>query len=55
MAASASSLLFLPFSSRFRAVRLSLTREDEVSEIQNGLSPVDPKKVAGVEKAKAGE
>lgn len=30
-------------------------REDEVSEIQNGLSPVDPKKVAGVEKAKAGE
>ena len=28
-------------------------REDEVSEIQNGLSPVDPKKVAGVEKAKA--
>ena len=30
-------------------------REDEVKEIQNGLSPVDPKKVAGVEKAKAGE
>lgn len=28
-------------------------REDEVKEIQNGLSPVDPKKVAGVEKAKA--
>ena len=30
-------------------------REDEVSEIQNGLSPVEPGKVAGVEKAKAGE
>ena len=30
-------------------------REDEVKEIQNGLSPVDPKKVAGDEKAKAGE
>lgn len=30
-------------------------RADEVKEIQNGLSPVDPKKVAGVEKAKAGE
>ena len=28
-------------------------RADEVKEIQNGLSPVDPKKVAGVEKAKA--
>lgn len=28
-------------------------REDEVSEIQNGLSPVEPGKVAGIEKAKA--
>ena len=30
-------------------------RADEVKEIQNGLSPVEPGKVAGVEKAKAGE
>ena len=28
-------------------------REDEVKEIQNGLSPVEPGKVAGIEKAKA--
>ena len=28
-------------------------REDEVSEIQNGLSPIEPGKVAGIEKAKA--